>query len=197
MNSEESQRQWYEKYRWFFTSSGKLVVGGKNAVQNEEVMNFHIENNDLIMHTEAPGSPFAILKSGKAADCNDIEETSVFCASFSRAWRQGKKRAEVHIFSKEQVSKEKSQKQGTFTILGKIRKAKAELRLAISIQKGKLRAVPETAADEIFCIIKPGVIPKDKTAREISKILREQEVKVSTDEILNSLPSGKFKIEKS
>ena len=28
----------YEKYRWFFTSSDKLVIGGKSSKQNEEIM---------------------------------------------------------------------------------------------------------------------------------------------------------------
>lgn len=28
----------YLKYRWFFNSSGKLVVGGKNAAQNDELL---------------------------------------------------------------------------------------------------------------------------------------------------------------
>ena len=28
----------YKKFRWFFTSSGLLVVGGKSAEQNEAVV---------------------------------------------------------------------------------------------------------------------------------------------------------------
>ena len=34
----ETKDKSYEKYKWFVTSSGKLVMGGKNAEQNEEIM---------------------------------------------------------------------------------------------------------------------------------------------------------------
>ena len=51
-------RNWYEKFRWFFTSGGKLVIGGKSAEQNEEVLKAHLDRDDLIMHTKQAGSLF-------------------------------------------------------------------------------------------------------------------------------------------
>lgn len=189
-------REWYEKYRWFFTSSGKLVIGGKSAEQNEEVVKNHIQQHDTVMHTAQAGSPFAIIKAGDAEKitADDVHEAAVFCASFSRAWKQGKKQAEIHIFKPEQIVKEKNQKIGTFTVLGKVQKAIAELKLALTIQKGRLRAVPVDAAEEIFCILKPGKTGKEKTAEIIAKILQKENLKFKKEEILNALPSGKFRI---
>jgi hypothetical protein len=188
-------RQWYEKYRWFFTSSGKVVIGGKSAEQNEDVVKNHIQQHDIVMHTAEAGSPFAIIKTEGSKICgDDLHEAAIFTASFSRAWRKGKKQAETHIFKPEQIMKEKNQKQGTFAVLGKIQKAMAELKLALTVQKGKLRAVPKEAAQEIFCTIKPGKTSKENAVQEIAKILQEENLKFSREEILNALPTGKFRI---
>ena len=35
----KDKSQEHEKYRWFYTSNKHLVVGGKSAEQNEEVIN--------------------------------------------------------------------------------------------------------------------------------------------------------------
>lgn len=191
-----SRREWYEKYRWFFTSTGKLVIGGKSAEQNEDVIKNHLSRNDLVMHTKEAGSPFAIIKVNgtERINENDVHEAAVFTASFSRAWKQGKSKAEIHIFKPEQITKEKGNKTGTFAVLGKIQKAKAELKLALTMQKGRLRAVPLTAAQDILCTIKPGKISKEKIAEIIAKILKEERLKFTIQEILNALPAGKFSI---
>ena len=91
----------YEKYRWFFTSSNKIVIGGKSAEQNEDIMR-NIENEDVVMHTSSPGSPFCIISSPSE---KDIEEVAIFTACFSHEWKKGKKTSEVHIFKGEQVTK--------------------------------------------------------------------------------------------
>jgi hypothetical protein len=188
------ERKWYFRFRWFFTSSGKLVIGGKSAEQNEDVIKNYLYRNDLVLHTVQPGSPFAVVKAGsEKITADDIHEAAVFCASFSRAWREGKLKVGIHIFKPEQITKETS-KLGTFIVLGKVQKANAELKLALAIQKGRLRAVPLTAAKEIICTIIPGKISKEKTAEIISKRLRKSSINVSNEEVLNALPVGKFRI---
>ena len=57
------KKEWYEKFRWFWSSDGFLVIAGRDASSNEVVVKKHMENNDLVYHTEAPGSPFAIVKN--------------------------------------------------------------------------------------------------------------------------------------
>ena len=40
----------YQKYKWFFTSSGKLVVGGKSSEQNDELLRkLNASNKDFIV----------------------------------------------------------------------------------------------------------------------------------------------------
>ena len=39
----------YKKYRWFFTSSDNLVIGGKSAEQNEEIMKDSVSREALVI----------------------------------------------------------------------------------------------------------------------------------------------------
>src|SRR3989344_4927218 len=91
----------YLKYRWFYTSSGKLVVGGKNAEQNEQLIRkLKEQKNDLLaLHTTEPGSPFSfILAEVNKISEEDIKEGAIFTACFSQAWKAKKKSASVDIF---------------------------------------------------------------------------------------------------
>jgi hypothetical protein len=189
------KRRWYEKYRWFFTSSGKLVIGGKSAEQNEELINKYLEKDCIVMHTAAPGSPFAIVKFSKdKINAKDLEEAAIFTASFSRAWREGKKKAEVHIFKEEQIIKEKGQKTGTFTVLGRVEKVNAEVKLALGFQKNRLRAVPIRILKNPIATLMPGRISKEKATEMIYEKLKRYGFELKKEEILNALPTGNFKI---
>jgi len=181
----------YERYRWFFTSSGKLVIGGKNAEQNEEIMK-SVENKDVVMHTSTPGSPFCIIKKpGK----KDLEETAIFTACFSHEWKKGKRTAYIHVFKGDQVIKKKHMKTGTFGIMGSVDTKKAELKLALDIQKGKLRAVPFSAAKKKLVLITPGKLDKIEATSKIMKILKDKyHYPVSKEEVMMAIPSGNINV---
>lgn len=186
----------YQNYKWFFTSSDKLVVGGKSAEQNDELLKkFKSEKNDfVVMHTSSPGSPFSIiLADKKSVNKSDVEETAVFTACFSQQWKQRKKKAVVDIFSLSQVSKLSSLKTGTWQVKGKIKKMPVVLSLVLTTQKEKLRAVPEKTSKKFLIKLKPGKTQKEKFA----EILREKlENKFSIEEILSALPAGGISISK-
>ncbi len=189
--------EWYEKYRWFFTSSGKMVIGGKSAEQNENVIGKHLEKGDVIMHTALPSSPFAVIKSGgNVISERDVEEAAIFCTCFSQQWKRRKIRAEVHLFNPQQITKEKGSKTGTFSVSGSVRRIQAELRLALTIQNGKLRAVPLTAAIDRIAIIEPGTMQKERAAEEIEKIIKERGLNIKKEGITQALPAGGFLIKK-
>lgn len=199
----------YQKYRWFFTSSSKLVVGGKNAEQNEQIIKNFVKPTSIVMHTKEPGSSFVVLQSNASA--KDLEEASIFCACFSQQWkkvrrskmkkRKGKKtkKVEVHVFKGSQTYKDKKMKKGTFGVLGKVGKREVPLSLFLTKQKRKLRAVPFSAVFskrktgkiiEIF----PGNISKEKTADKIFEILKNRKIKTTKQEIMQALPAGGFSI---
>src|SRR3989344_3428946 len=59
----QRKKEWYEKFRWFMSSDGFLVVGGRDATSNEIVIKKHTESNDLVFHTDIAGSPFFVIKA--------------------------------------------------------------------------------------------------------------------------------------
>ncbi len=85
----QKKKEWYERYRWFFTSDGLLAIGGRDASSNSSVIRKHLEKNDKVFHAEIVGSPFFILKNNSDDTVSSIMETAHATVCFSRAWREG------------------------------------------------------------------------------------------------------------
>lgn len=111
-----------EKFREFKTSSGKRVLGGKTAENNEQLIS-QVKDNEIVLHTAAPGSPFVNIKfrtegSKTPITKKDIYESAVFCAKYSQAWKKAKVKKDVlvHVFKGKDVYKSKGMKLGTFGV---------------------------------------------------------------------------------
>ncbi|MFB6096230.1 MAG: ribosome rescue protein RqcH [Haloferacaceae archaeon] len=104
---------WYEQFRWFHTSDGFLVIGGRNAAQNEEIVKKYTSSNDLFFHTQAHGGPVTVLKAtGPSEPATDVdipdssrEEAARFALSYSSVWKEGKHAGDVYMVTPDQVSK--------------------------------------------------------------------------------------------
>lgn len=181
----------YKKYRWFFTKSGKLVVGGKSAESNDTLLNElkGMHKDLIVMHTKSPGSPFcAIVAPINAVSKEDLDECAIFTGCFSKAWKEGKKSTNVHSFNLSQLSKDSSMNKGTWAVKGRVKDFKVDLKLAVTYQNEIVRAVPviSVSEEEIIIFAIPGKIDKTKVKIGSLKINREQ---------LNSaLPAGGVKL---
>ena len=185
----------YRNFRWFYTNDGKLVVGGKNEDQNELVLRNFLKPDYVVMHTSKPGSPFMIIQDDKPSN-GDLDETAVYCASFSQQWKTGDKKVDIDIFKGSQLYKDKNMKIGTFGINGKKENKKVKPELVLVIQKGKLRAVPKIKRDEeILADIKPGKLTKDEAVDKIAKKIKDKfNLPISKDEIMQAIPSGNINV---
>ena len=85
----QKKKEWYERYRWFFTSDDLLAIGGRDASSNSSVIRKHLEKDDKVFHAEIVGSPFFILKNSSVSTAASIMETAQATVCFSRAWREG------------------------------------------------------------------------------------------------------------
>lgn len=183
----------YTKYKWFFTSSEKLVVGGKSAEQNDELIRKikSYPHDSVVMHTHAPGSPFSFIVSPpEEVSKKDLEETAVFTGCFSRAWKLGKKKAIIDIFRAAQLYKNKDMKLGTWGVHGKIQKTTVDLKLVLAKQKNSLRALPEAVLKnkkDILLVVYPGKVDKSQM---LSKIMTQLNNKFNQEEVLTALPAG-------
>ena len=101
-------------FRRFITSSGKLVLAGKDAKSNEELIS-GVGKNEEVFHTVAPGSPFVNIKATRT-NKKDRLESAIFCASKSQDWRDNQSIVKIHRFKGRDIYKGKGMKIGTFGI---------------------------------------------------------------------------------
>ena len=101
-------------FRKFVLGSGREIVGGRDAENNDELVKL-AGRNDVMLHTSAPGSPF--VNVGADPSKNDLKEAGVFCAKYSQDWRGGKKDVVVNKFFRRDMNKSVKMKGGTWAVL--------------------------------------------------------------------------------
>lgn len=193
------KKEWYEKFHWFFSSEGFLVIGGRDVITNEIVVKKHTEPKDIIFHTDLQGSPFFVVKTeGKTPGEKTLQEAAAATVLYSRAWKLSLGGVKVGWVAPEQVSKTTQHGEyvtrGAFVIYGKMHYVAYDMRFALGIKGGKIIGGPYNAiaAAEKFLEIVPGEEKPSDVAKEIRKIFG-----VGTlDEIIRMLPSGGCKIKK-
>jgi predicted ribosome quality control (RQC) complex YloA/Tae2 family protein len=108
-----TDEQWYERFRWFHTSDGFLVLGGRNADQNEDLVKKYLDRGDRFFHTQVQGGPVTILKAtGPSEPTREVEipdgsleEAAQFAVSYSTVWKNGRFAGDVYMADPDQVSK--------------------------------------------------------------------------------------------
>lgn len=194
----ERKKQWYEKFRWFITSDGFLVIGGRDATSNEIVIKKHTDPTDLVFHTDMSGSPFFILKTeGKKPSDIAMREIADATCTFSKAFKLGMSTQSVFYVVPEQVSKTPNPGEyltkGAFVIRGKTNYLDNKINLAIGLTKdGALMAGPlesVSAHCEKYLRLGQGDDKIGKIAKEIQHKLGGE-----IDDIIRVLPTGNLKI---
>ncbi len=105
---------WYDRFRWFYTSDDFLVIGGRNADQNEEIVKKYLDRGDLFFHAQAHGGPVTVLKATDPSESYDEdiviperskEEAAQFAVSYSSVWKDAKFSGDAYMVDHTQVSK--------------------------------------------------------------------------------------------
>lgn len=117
------KKHWYDKFRWFTSSDGFLVIGGRDADTNEEIFTKYMEKRDIVLHTQSPGAPLTVIKTGgKDVPPQTLEEAARFVVSYSSIWKSGQFSADCYWVNSTQVSKTPESgeyvKKGSFIIRG-------------------------------------------------------------------------------
>lgn len=193
------KKEWYEKFRWFFSSNGFLCIGGRDATTNDIIIKKHADKNDIVFHTDMAGSPFFVIKAdNKKIDPRTMEETAQATASYSRAWRLGLSSLEVFYVKPEQLTKKANSGEyigkGAFMVIGKTNYLHPMLEIAVGIKENRIIGGPVNAVkvnSEKFVIIKQGKEKTSEIAKKIKKIIGG-----SIDEITLFIPAGGSRIQK-
>lgn len=54
---------WFEKFDWFISSENYLIISGRTAQQNEELVKTYLGKRDVYVHSEMAGSASCIIKN--------------------------------------------------------------------------------------------------------------------------------------
>jgi predicted ribosome quality control (RQC) complex YloA/Tae2 family protein len=97
---------WFEKFHWFVSSENFLVIAGRDAQQNEQVVKRYLQANDLYIHAEIHGASSVVVKNpgGGAVPPVTLSQAGIFCLCFSSAWKN-KTTARAYWVHADQVSK--------------------------------------------------------------------------------------------
>ena len=198
---QPTKQFWFERYKWFITSQGRLVIAGKDAHTNDNIVKKHLKDTDVYAHADLHGAPSTILKDGQKADNADLREVCNFALAQSKGWVAALTDGSAYWVYPDQVSKTPEAGEfvprGAFIIRGK---RNYEHHLPIELAVGEILYQKERkvmcgpvdavkALSEKYFIIKPGRGKAGKTAAEMAK-----EFNVPEEEVSRILPPGDCEI---
>jgi predicted ribosome quality control (RQC) complex YloA/Tae2 family protein len=199
--SAEAKTFWFERFRWFISSDGNIIVAGKDAKNNEQVVKKYLREGDRYAHADIHGAPSCVIKSkdidGKDTPISEItlNEACQFAAGYSKAWKQFAE-AQAYWVLPEQVSRTPQSGEflpkGAFVIRGKRNYYKCKMELAVGqimiddtkkIMGGPVDAVKKRA--DKYVVIAPGDMKRNVLAHRLSKVFD-----MPADQIEKVLPPG-------
>ncbi len=176
----EGKKRWFHRFRWFETSDGVLVVGGRDAGQNEELVRRYLGGGDTFVHADLHGAPVVVVKG----TTGHMDEVAQFAASYSGAWKSGHFTTDVYSVRPDQVSKTPPSGEylstGGFIVRGE-RTYFRNVPLAISIglvqgERPRIVGGPPGATarrTRLFVTLRPGIFEPNDIAKKVVRTLRE------------------------
>lgn len=170
------EKKWFEKYRFFHSSEGYLVVAGKDASSSDALIKRYTEPYDIVFHADVVGAPFTVVKTkGKPPSETTLQEAAQFAACYSRAWREGHSSTDVYHVKPEQLSKAAPSGEyltrGAFMVSGQRSYLRnVPLRLAVGV---KLDGEIEVIVGPVSAVKNRGAVyvelsPGDEAAKDIA-----------------------------
>ena len=201
------KQEWFERFRWFRTSGGKLALGGRDAHSNSLLVRRHLEPGDVVYHADLFGSPFFVLKEGRTQTEAEVREVAQATVGFSSAWKTGLSSADAYWVFPDQVSSAAPSGEylakGSFAIRGKknfVQKNLVELAIGVD-ENGRVISGPESALSGTargLLVLRPHREKGSETAKRVLRDLRPalgvQEGAATVDDILRALPAGGGKV---
>ncbi len=200
--AQPTKQFWFERYKWFISSSGKLVIAGRDAHSNDNVVKKHLKEKDVFVHADVHGAPSVVLKDGLAATPEELREACTFALTQSKAWVAALMEGAAFWVYPDQVSKTPNPGEfvprGAFIVRGKRNyehHLKMELGIGEIFHEGarKIMCGPVELFEncEKYMILNPG---RGKSGRKSGDLAKE--FQVPEEEISRILPPGDVEIVK-
>ena len=105
---KKRKKRWYERFRWFYTSTSDLVIAGRDAKSNQQIIRNFFQDGDIFFHADTHGAPSVVLKSSEREEEVDMDmalkEAAQFSVCFSSLWKQNAKTGDAYYVDSDQVS---------------------------------------------------------------------------------------------
>lgn len=208
---KDRKKKWFEKFRWFYTTDNLLVIGGRDAQSNEQIVKNRMKKNDVYFHAEVFGAPHCIIIAPEELKSRDflppessMKEAATFAVTFSKAWEEARPIADAYSVKPEQVSKSaksgESMGTGAFMIYGERNWfKKTPLSCAVGffhrdkiLMSGPLSAVKKHC--NFVIELKQGEKSKEQATKQLKDIFEKKGYLFSLDEFASVMPSGGFEI---
>lgn len=200
--AQPTKQFWFDRYKWFITPAGKMVVAGRDAHTNDNVVKKHLKEGDIFAHADVHGAPSVILKEGAKATPKELREVCQFALAQSKSWIAALSEGTAFWVFPDQVSKTPNPGEfvprGAFIVRGK-RNYEHHLPMELCIGEidyqgnRKIMCGPTDVFKECvkYMIIRPG---REKSGRMVGDIAKE--FQVPEEEISRILPPGNVEIVK-
>lgn len=85
------KQMWFEKFSWFISSDGYLVLGGKDAQQNEILYKKYLKKGDVYVHADIQGAAIVVVRNNpKTPDApippSTLSQAGTLAVASSSAW---------------------------------------------------------------------------------------------------------------
>lgn len=191
---------WFERYKWFITTGGRLVMAGRDTHSNDNVVKKHLKDGDLYAHADVHGAPSVVIKDGAKASPEELRQACLFALAQSKAWIAVMSEGGAFWVFPDQVSKTPNPGEfvprGAFIVRGK---RNYEYHLPMELAIGEVyhegsRKVMCGPVDcfgncEKYIVIRPG---KPKSGRRTNDIAKRFEV--PEEEISRIVPPGDLEV---
>lgn len=198
---QPTKQFWFERYKWFIAPSGRLVIAGKDAHTNDNIVKKHLKEDDLYAHADLHGAPSTIIKKGKDAPEEDLREACIYALAQSKGWVAALTDGSAYWVYTDQVSKTPQAGEfvprGAFIIRGK-RNYEYHLPMELAVgeityeNSRKVMCAPLESMKRLsnkYFVIHPGRGKAGKTAALMAKGLM-----VPEEEVSRILPPGDAEI---
>lgn len=206
---KQAEKQWYEKFRWFYSSDGYLVIGGRDTTSNDMLVKKYMEDDDIYVHAEFTGAPSVVIRTDGDEDIPEstLEEAGQFAVTFARSWKAGVTAEDAYWVYPDQVTQEAESGEflpkGSFVIRGdrnymrnipvKGAIGAYEREDGIVAMGGPVSAIKKQC--DHYVVIEQGDTKPSDIAKTIQSHLHEQTGDdFDLDRIIRALPPGNSRI---
>ncbi len=199
--AQPTKQFWFDRYKWFFTESGKLIIAGKNAHSNDNVVKKHMKDADVYVHADIHGAPSVVFKEGSKANPEELAQACAFAFCHSKAWVSAMSDGSAFWVYPDQVSKTPNPGEfvprGAFIIRGK-RNYEYHIQTELAVGEidylgnRKIMCAPRSIIKKIsekYFIIRPGRGKNKRTPNDMAKAFD-----VPEEEVSRILPPGDSEI---